>query len=105
METPNLKVIEQYAQGDAETKKMLLDIVIEEFPEEKEIYLKNLKAKNAKKTKEAVHKIKHKISVLGLEQGYEMANEYENDLVKGNFDLEAKFNQILITITAFIDSL
>ena len=105
METPNFKVIDQYAQGDAETKKMLLDIVKEEFPEEKEKYFMHLKAKDAKKTQESVHKLKHKINVLGLEQGYEMANEYESDLLKGNFDLEAKFNQILITITAFVDSL
>jgi len=105
LETPNLKVIEQYAQGDAETKKMLLDIVIEEFPEEKESYYKQFKTKDAKKTQEAVHKIKHKISILGLEKSYEIANKYEVNLLNDSFDLNDEFHQILETITSFIASL
>ncbi|WP_334057623.1 Hpt domain-containing protein [Polaribacter sp. P097] len=105
METPNLKVIQQYAQGDAETEKMLLDIVIEEFPEEKENYYLHLEAKDAKKTQEAVHKIKHKISILGLEKSYEIANTYEANLLENNFDLQNEFHQILENITSFIASL
>lgn len=105
METPNFKVIDQYAQGDDSVKQMMLDIIKEEFPEEKEKYYTHLKAKEAKETQESVHKLKHKISVLGLEQSYEIANAYEKDLLKGSFDLKDKFNQILDTITTFIDAL
>jgi HPt (histidine-containing phosphotransfer) domain-containing protein len=105
MEIPNYKVIDKYAQGDESVKQMLIDIVKEEFPEEKEKYYNALNEKDAKKAQESVHKLKHKISVLGLEKGYEFANVYEKSLLEGSFEMQEKFDQILVTISKFVDSL
>ena len=50
------------------------------LPIEKEVYFTNIKSKNNKLTAEIVHKLKHKISILGLEKSYQTAIDFEEDL-------------------------
>lgn len=80
METPNLKYIEQLSDGDTLFKQKLIDILKKELPEEYAEFQKNFEDKNFIKSAENVHKLKHKISILGLTKGYEQASLFENEL-------------------------
>lgn len=104
METPNFTIIDEYANGDASVKKMLLQILTEEFPTEKEKYYTNFQNKDFQKTKEIVHKLKNKIRVLGLSNGCKVAIDYEKQLLDKNASLHNEFDQILETISVFLKS-
>lgn len=80
MEQPNLKYINKLAEGDISFKKRLISILKKELPEEHKEFLKNFEEQNFIKTADIVHKLKHKISILGLAKGYEEASIFENDL-------------------------
>lgn len=88
--------------GDKAFEKKLLEIIKNEFPQEKASYFNNIKAGNMIEAAQYVHKIKHKISILGLEKSFIIATKYEDRLKKGNPDLENEFNSIIKEITTFI---
>ncbi|MBB3124039.1 HPt (histidine-containing phosphotransfer) domain-containing protein [Mesoflavibacter sabulilitoris] len=105
MEQPNLSYINTLSGGDKEFETQLLDVVKKEFPTEKETYYKNLNNKNYKLAAENVHKLKHKISILGLSKSYDIAIDYENNLLDHNTDLKEEFDNILTVITNYLDKL
>lgn len=105
MEQPNKSYIKSLSGGDLVFEEKLMAIIKKEFPEEKEVYQTNIKNKNLKLTAENVHKLKHKISVLGLEKSYDIATKYEMNLLEGNTCLNKEFESILDTITHFLKQL
>ncbi|CAM1333072.1 Hpt domain-containing protein [Tenacibaculum aestuariivivum] len=105
METPNLNYIEELARGDNSIKLSLITIIKNEFPEEKQEYYTNFKNREYKKIEESVHKIKHKISILGLEKSYEKANLFEHNLRNKSIENSSDFEQILNLITAYIKTI
>ncbi|WP_430411083.1 Hpt domain-containing protein [Kordia sp.] len=105
MEQPNLTYIEQLARGDAAIRQTLIDVIKTEFPDEKQDYHDSLDKKDYKKIEENVHRLKHKISILGLEQSYELANTYEHNLREKKMDGVEEFEQILTTITEYIKTI
>ena len=105
MEKPNFNYIKELAGGDEFFEKKLLGIMIDEFPTEKEKYYNYLNLGDEKLIIEIVHKLKHKISILGLKKSYEIAVEYENNLRAGNSDLEEEFKETLSVMTQFLASL
>ena len=52
-----------------------------------------------------MHKIKHKISILGLEKSYNFAVDHEDNLKEGIPSLKDGFNTILQNITEFLNKL
>ena len=80
MEQPNLKYIQELSEGDKDFESKLISVLQKELPVEFEEFQKNFEEKNFIKTAENVHKLKHKISILGLTKGYEEAALFENDL-------------------------
>jgi HPt (histidine-containing phosphotransfer) domain-containing protein len=80
-----------------------MDIIKNEYPQERDIYLKNIAAKNFKEAAENVHKLKHKISILGLENSYKVASQFENNLKDNNDSLKNAFDEILTAITFFLN--
>ena len=80
MEQPNLKYIKELSEGDSAFETKLISVLKKELPEEFEEFSKNFEEKNFIKTAGNVHKLKHKISILGLTKGYEEAAKFENDL-------------------------
>ncbi|MFC4723258.1 Hpt domain-containing protein [Geojedonia litorea] len=104
-ETPKLTYIKELSGGDLEFENRLLSVIDKEFPFEKETYYKNLKDKNYQKVAENVHKLKHKINILGLEKSYAIAVAYENDLKENNDELKNEFEDILKTITTYLNQL
>jgi len=105
MERPNLSYIESMSGGDKTFERKLIDIIKEEFPIEKEVYFTNIKSKNNKLTAEIVHKLKHKISILGLEKSYEIAIAFENNLIEGQYELQEDFEAVLQLITDYLKQL
>ncbi|WP_040247258.1 hypothetical protein [Psychroserpens mesophilus] len=105
MEQPNLSYIHSMSGGDKAFEQKLINIIKVEFPEEKQIYFDNITAENYKLTAENVHKLKHKISILGLEKSYEIAVAFENNLLEGETTLRDEFESILTIMTNYLQQL
>lgn len=105
MEQPNLSYIQSMSGGDKAFEQKLIDIIKQEFPQEKEVYYTNYKSENFKQAAENVHKLKHKISILGLEKSYDVAVAYENNLIEGDTNLNREFDTILNNITNYLENL
>lgn len=105
MEQPNLKYIHGISDGDLDFERKIIDVIKTEFPLEKEIYYLNLQEANYNQVAANVHKLKHKIVILGLEQSYETAVMYENNLKENNTNGKEKFELILKNITNFLETL
>ncbi|TGV00663.1 Hpt domain-containing protein [Flavivirga rizhaonensis] len=104
-EQPNLSYINTLSGGNEAFKAKLITIIKSEFPGEKDIYMKNIEAKNFKESAENVHKIKHKISILGLDKSYKAADDFENNLKEGSMVGKQDFDTILKLITDFLKTL
>ena len=104
-ERPNIDYIEQLSAGDHLFKQKLIQIIKSEFPAELQTYESNMRAQQYLQAAENVHKLKHKISILGLVNSYKIAEDYENDLKKGKLGLKCSFSEILVTIADFLDTL
>lgn len=103
MEQPNLSYIDTLSGGDEAFKEKLISIIKIEFPEEKAVYFNNIENQNFKEAAENVHKLKHKISILGLEKSYVIAADFENDLKDNNDDAgKEEFKNILQKMTDFL---
>ena len=101
---PNLNYINSLSEGDKSFEMKLLAIIKKEFKQEKNTYYNNMKNDNFKLCAENVHKIKHKISILGLEKSYQVAIDHEDKLREGVVDPElfSQFEKILDAMTTFI---
>ena len=78
MEQPNLNYIDQLCGEDDAFKKKMITIIKKELPLEIVAYHKSREDLDYKLASECVHKLKHKISILGLEKSYHVAHEYED---------------------------
>lgn len=105
MEQPNLSYIKQLAGGDTAFEDKFITILKDEFPGEKKEYEKALQEKRLHDTALIVHKLKHKLNILGLEQGYGIAVDYEEGLRRGNSDLSGAFQEILETIEKYLKTI
>lgn len=104
MEEPNLLLIKEISENDMEFQNSILSIIKKEFPEEVELYKSNYSIKNYDEASSNVHKLKHKISLLGLIKGSELASEFEKDLKSGNTKLHDNFVEILNKIHVYLNN-
>ncbi|MBT8266821.1 MAG: Hpt domain-containing protein [Bacteroidia bacterium] len=104
-ETPNLNYIQKLSGGDKSFHDKLLGIIKMEFPQEVEVYQMNLRLKKFELAADNVHKLKHKISILGLEESYQIAEDYENGLREQELVLEQEFGNILLNISEFLNTI
>lgn len=104
-ETPNLIFINKLSQGDEIFFQNIVNVIKKELPLEIEAYRLNFEKQDWQRTGEDVHKLKHKISILGLEKGYQIAIDYENNLIEGNLELKSSFEEILEVMLRFMDNL
>ena len=105
MEEPNLDYLKKLSQGNKFMEKKLIAIIKKEFPLEKEDFYKQIKDKNFASAQQKVHKIKHKVAFLGLEKGYEINVQFEDNLKNNSTELLLEFEAILESINQFIKSL
>ncbi|MCL6274713.1 Hpt domain-containing protein [Muricauda sp. 2012CJ35-5] len=101
-EIPNLDYIKEISGGNEEFEKKFLSIIQAEFPKEKNDYIENLESNNLGESAKIVHKIKHKLGILGLTGGYKLAVKYEEDLKYGDTKLKEDFLDILTSVEEFI---
>ena len=102
MELPNLSYIKELAQGDTAFEQQLLQVIRTEFPGELKEYKAQMKEGQLQKAAEMVHKIKHKISIFGMEESHGVASTFENNLKDGNRSLQTDFEAILNAITEYL---
>ncbi|MEQ6122523.1 Hpt domain-containing protein [Reichenbachiella sp. MALMAid0571] len=102
MEQPNLSNIQSIARGSKDFELKLLNVVKEELPTEIDAFEKYIKEGVYDKASEMVHKIKHKISLLSMEQSYYTAEEFENELRNNNPNLLMDFEEILKKMRIFL---
>lgn len=105
MEKPNLNYINELAGNDEIFKKKMISIIKTELPQEIERYQSFFILEDFNQAAEMVHKLKHKISVLGLEKSYYIAEQYENNLKQSSADLKDEFEKIINSMQNFVDNL
>ena len=105
IEKPNLNYLKEISGGDVIFEKKMIEIVKKELPEEIKSYENFLNAHNFKQAAEIVHKIKHKISILGLEKSYQTPIDFEEDLKQQKLTLQSEFEQILNSMVNFVKDL
>lgn len=102
MEQPNLSLIKEISGNDITFENSILEIIKKEFPDEVALYKENFDSKNFHEASNNVHKIKHKISLLGLEKGFETASEFEIALKDGDIKLHQNFLDIIEKIHVYL---
>lgn len=101
-EQPNFSYIHQLSGGDKTFEARLLNVVKRELPEEIETYQNSIAAGNLTDAAANVHKLKHKISILGLEESYRFAEVYEKELRENENVRQKGFEEILDCMLSFI---
>lgn len=105
MEQPNLSYIENISKGDIEFEETLIQIINEELSCEIDNYYKFFQENNLEKVKLYIHRIKHKMIILGLEKSYELTNTYENSIKIKNFKNQKHFESLLPVMLNFLKTL
>ena len=105
IEKPNLNYLKEISGGDVVFEQKMIEIVKKELPEEIKSYEFFLNEYNFIQAAEIVHKIKHKISILGLEKSYQTAIDFEEDLKRQELTLQLEFEQILNSMVNFVKDL
>ena len=103
-EMPNFNYIDQLADGDEAFKSKLLLVIKNEFPLELQQYHEAVSSSDLSRIASVVHKLKNKISMLGLESRYLIAQEYEESLKQNRTSKKENFKEILALMTNFINS-
>jgi hypothetical protein len=68
MEQPNLSYINELSGDNLEFKNKIIGILKKELPDEIAVYEEEFKSGNYLEAAQSVHKLKHKISILGLDK-------------------------------------
>lgn len=103
--TPNTQYIDQLAAGDPEFRAKLIGLIKTEWPEEVSEYQQQVADQNWEKAGAAVHKIKHKISIFGIEEGYQIARELEYQYKEGHEASRESFDRVVELITQYLNHL
>ncbi len=105
MEKPNKLYLKQLSDGDIVFENQIISIIKKEFPVEVLEYQNSINTSNFLKTAENVHKLKHKISILGLEKGYQLASKFEKELKSGMKIQQISFEKILNEISVYLNTI
>lgn len=104
-EQPNLSYINSLAGDDLEFRAALISTIKRELPQEIDAYKASLDSADLKATAGHVHKLKHKVSILGLEKSYYLAENFEDELKNNHTGLAPEFAALLKVMQEFTDSL
>lgn len=94
-EQPNLSYVDQLSGDDIEFKNSFISIIKQEFPKERDVYLDCVEKQLTKQTADIVHKIKHKFSILSMQDSYKLAVTYEMELLEGKTTSQSAFKSVL----------
>lgn len=102
MEKPNLNYIKELSGGDIEFEQSIINVLKIEFPQEYDLFTNNFEKGNYIEAADNVHKIKHKISILGLNKGLLLASEFEKNLKSNDIKLHKEFLKVLDKIHVYL---
>lgn len=102
---PNLNYIKQLANGNEAFESRILGVVKRELPEEIANFRRSLDSSDYSQAAMLVHKIKHKVSLLGIEDGFELTTNFEDELREGGKSLHGDFEALLKIMTTFLNSI
>ena len=105
MEQANSDYIDQLSGDNAEFRKKLISILQRELPEEVQNYQSQIQAKNYALAAASVHKLKHKVSILGLNKSYYIAEQFEDNLKEGSLELQQDFDLIIEIMQDYVKKL
>lgn len=105
MEQANSEYIDQLSGDNAEFRKKLIGILQRELPEEVETYQSQIQNHNYLLAADSVHKLKHKIAMLGLDKSYYIAEQFEDNLKEDSTVLQSDFEMILEIMKEFVAKL
>ena len=105
MDIPNMNYINELSGNDIEFKGTFIKILKDEFPLEKIEYIDNIENNNTYAASQNVHKLKHKMNILGLQESYKIAVIFEEELRLGNNRLKDKFMKIMNTIEDYLKTI
>jgi len=109
MDKPNLNYINSLSGNDDVFKQTIINTLKKELPKEIGEYYGQMESGSFLKASEIIHKIKHKIGIMGMEKSYYIVEEFEcslkNQSADFNAELKVAFDQILCTMQDFADSL
>lgn len=102
---PNLNYIEQLADGSKEFETKIISILKKEFPEEKSLFEEYLSNENYVQAAEMVHKMKHKLGLLSMNEAYTIAIRFEEELRENKKEKSTDFLTILDLVDNYISAL
>ncbi|MBN3582452.1 Hpt domain-containing protein [Algoriphagus aestuarii] len=102
MDNPSLVYLHSLSNGNESFKNRIIQLFIEELPEELSLYEKALSSKNLFWASEIVHKIKHKIAFLQMEESLEVSEKHELALREGKLKYQREFLDIISKILKFL---
>ncbi|MGO4822553.1 MULTISPECIES: Hpt domain-containing protein [unclassified Flavobacterium] len=102
MEQPNINYINKLSGDNVAFKSKMIAILKRELPEETTIYNHQMQNNDFNLAAQSVHKLKHKISILGLEKSYYLAERFEDNLKNNDIDLQSSFEEVLVLMNAFV---
>jgi len=101
-EIPNLIYLNQLSNNDKTVSNRLMLVLQEEIQEEIESYNLKIFQNDFVSAAEMVHKLRHKIGFLGMEQAYNMSSQFEQNLRFNSLNLKDEFELVLEVIKEFI---
>lgn len=104
-ETPNLEYVDKLSGDDADFRQRFINILKEEFPQEKLDYEKSKEKEAYVEASENVHKLKHKFNILGLNRSHSLAVRYELELRNGTCNLASEFEDVLSYIESYLKTI
>lgn len=102
---PNLNYIQQLANGNDAFENRILGVLKRELPEEIAQFRESLSSSDYLQAAMLVHKIKHKVSLLGMGDGYELTASFEDELRGGDKSLLDEFEGLLKIMTTFLNNI
>lgn len=102
MEKPNLNYIDELSGDNLVFKTKIITILKRELPLEAELYQNQMQNHDFAQAAQSVHKLKHKISILGLEKSYYIATDYEHNLNNNSVSLKNEFETIIKVMQEFV---
>ena len=101
-EIPNLNYVAQLDDEDMEFQEKFIQILKTEFPHEMALYHQHIMQNDSLAASHDVHKIKHKINIIGLDRSYALASRYEEELRDGKTDMRSQFDSVLNVMENYI---
>ena len=105
MTGPNFEYIDNLAGSDEGFRNQFINILKTELPTEIELYREYMRNEELQSAAESVHKIKHKLGITSMDEAYEIAIVYEEELKTGSKTSQIAFEQELKKLSDFVNDL